>query len=220
MIEVTSLCKTYSSGQTAHAALRGVSFTVQPGEVVGVVGPSGSGKSTLMHILGLLDSPTHGQYRLSGDDVSSLSADMRAERRNQMIGFVFQQFFLLPKLTALQNVALPLEYRHTPEAEQRARAEAALQEVGLGACVDRLPQALSGGQQQRVAIARAFVGEPSLILSDEPTGALDSKTGQEVMDLLLSFNEEKHTTLLIITHDEKIARQCPRVIALSDGQVV
>jgi putative ABC transport system ATP-binding protein len=184
------------------------------------MGASGSGKSTLMNIIGLLDQPDSGHYYLNGPDVSSLDEDERAHRRNRSIGFVFQSFFLLPRMNALQNVSLPLQYRDMSESDISEHAQTALTKVGVGHLVQNRPNQLSGGQQQRVAIARALVGNPTLILADEPTGALDTKTGQEIMDLFIHLNREEATTIVIVTHDPRVSEQCQRVIRIVDGSIV
>lgn len=216
MIEVTNLKKTYAEGKRQEfQALKGVSLSVEAGEWVAIIGPSGSGKSTLMHILGLLDHATSGRYHLLGRDVSTLSIRDQAKLRNEWIGFVFQQFLLLPRYSALENVALPLRYRHYTQKAALDKAQQQLCQVGLGDLVHHKPAELSGGQQQRVAIARALVGDPKLILADEPTGALDTKTGDMVMALL--HEVAKDVAVVMITHDERVADQCQRKIRLRDG---
>ncbi len=216
MIEVTNLKKTYAEGKRQEfQALKGVSLSVEAGEWVAIIGPSGSGKSTLMHILGLLDHATSGRYHLLGRDVSTLSIRDQAKLRNEWIGFVFQQFLLLPRYSALENVALPLRYRHYSQKAALDKAQQQLCQVGLGDLVHHKPTELSGGQQQRVAIARALVGNPKLILADEPTGALDTKTGDMVMALL--HEVAKDVAVVMITHDERVADQCQRKIRLRDG---
>ncbi|HWI50535.1 MAG TPA: ABC transporter ATP-binding protein [Symbiobacteriaceae bacterium] len=192
---------------------------VAEGEMVAIMGPSGSGKSTLMNMIGCLDRPTAGQYFLAGKEVGSIDDNQRADVRNQHIGFIFQTFNLLPKLTATQNVETPLIYRGYGMAKRRALAQAALERVGLGARGHHRPNQLSGGQQQRVAIARAIASHPSILLGDEPTGALDSRTGQEVLALFQELNEEGRTVVLV-THDERVAAHCKRVIRLQDGLIV
>lgn len=219
LIEVRELSKTYWMGSNAVAALRDVSLTIDAGEFVAVMGPSGSGKSTFMNIIGCLDQPTHGIYRLAGQTVSTLSAEQLAHIRNQRIGFVFQQFNLLPRTPADEQVELPLMYAGVSAAERHARALACLAEVGLSARSDHLPTQLSGGQQQRVAIARALVNHPDLILADEPTGALDSQTSVEVMDLLTHLNDQG-MTIVLVTHEHDIADYARRKIIFRDGQVV
>jgi putative ABC transport system ATP-binding protein len=205
-------------GTTVHA-LRGVTFAVAPGEFVTIVGPSGSGKSTLLHLLGALDRPTTGSIRFSGRDVAHLSDAELAALRNAEIGFVFQQFQLLARTSALANVALPLVYAGVPRAERRERARAALEAVGLGHRIDHRPAQLSGGEQQRVAIARALVTRPRLLLADEPTGNLDSVTGREIMVLLRALNAEQGVALIVITHDLAVAELAPRQLRIRDGVI-
>ena len=218
VIETQGLARTYHLGSTEVRALRGVDLRIAPGEFAALMGPSGSGKSTLMHLLGCLDTPTAGKYRLEGRDVSDLSHDERARLRNSRIGFVFQTFNLLPLLSALDNVALPLLYQgRIPDV--RKRATTALEQVGLADRVGHRPTELSGGERQRVAIARALVAEPALLLADEPTGNLDSKTGEEILRLL----EELHAsgrTLLLVTHDAGVAAHAGRIVQMQDGQIV
>lgn len=215
IIQVENLEKTYTLGQNDVHALRGVTFQVAAGEFVALTGPSGSGKSTLMHLLGCLDRPSDGRYLLQNRDVSRLSADEQAEVRNQHIGFVFQKFNLLPRITALENVMLPLLYRgRVKDAKQQATA--ALRTVGLADRAHHRPAEMSGGQQQRVAIARALVTDPAIILADEPTGNLDSRTGAEVLDLLLNLAANGRT-ILVVTHDPTVAGRAVRVLQMMDG---
>ena len=219
LIELRDVYKIYPMGAEAVHALDGVSLTIDRGEFVAIVGQSGSGKSTAMNIIGCLDVPTSGIYRLGGVDVSTMDDDHQAEIRNKMLGFIFQQYNLIPKLTVLENVELPLLYAGVPGQERRERAIRALERVGLAEKQKNLPSQLSGGQQQRVSIARALAGEPSVILADEPTGALDSRTGREVLAFLQKLNREGDTVVLI-THDNSIAVKAQRIIRLSDGKVI
>jgi putative ABC transport system ATP-binding protein len=219
LIVVEELHRHYVVGGEEVRALDGVSFTIRRGEFVAIVGQSGSGKSTLMNLLGCLDTPSAGTYRLNGADVENLTDDALADLRNREIGFVFQTFQLLPRATALANVELPLVYRGLSRRERRARAEAALASVGLTPRMHHRPNELSGGQRQRVAIARALVGEPSILLADEPTGNLDSATGEEIVRLFEELNQRGHT-IILVTHEPRLAARCPRAIRLSDGQVV
>jgi len=216
VIIAESLVKTYTLGGGVVRALDDVSFEIKAGEMVAIRGPSGSGKSTLMHIIGCLDTPDSGTYVLGGEDVSRLGKDRLAEIRNQNIGFVFQTFNLLPRMSALENVELPIHYAGRKDA--REHAEAALKIVGLGDRMEHEPNQLSGGQRQRVAIARAIVTSPKILLADEPTGALDSKTGEEILALFKSLNEQGRT-IIIVTHDAAIARHCKREIFLRDGKI-
>jgi putative ABC transport system ATP-binding protein len=222
VIAVRNLVKTYVVGEVQVRALRGVSLDVRRGEFLAVTGPSGSGKSTLMHILGCLDRPTSGSYVLEGQDVSRMSKDQLAEVRNKRIGFVFQGFNLLSRTTALDNVELPLLYRggRSRASERHRMATEALAAVGLGDRADHRPNQLSGGQQQRVAIARALITNPSILLADEPTGNLDSRTSVEVMGIFQRLNRERGITVLLITHEHDIAEYATRVIACRDGQIV
>ena len=219
LIEARGLFKTYTpGGQTVHA-LRDVSLDIEEGEFVAIMGASGSGKSTLMNILGCLDRPSEGHYRLAGEAVDGLAGDALAAIRNRRIGFVFQQFNLLPRTSALENVELPMVYAGVRAAERRARAQEALQRVGLGARGGHTPAELSGGQQQRVAIARALVNRPSLILADEPTGALDSQTSEDIMRLLAGLNAQGMTVVLV-THEHDIAAWARRCLVFRDGRLV
>jgi len=220
LIETRQLTKTYQLGETEVRALAGVSVDVAEGEFVAVMGPSGSGKSTFMNLVGCLDVPTSGQYRFNGEDVAGLSADALAGIRNRSIGFVFQQFNLLPRTSALANVELPLLYGGVPVVQRRERALRKLEQVGLAARADHHPAQLSGGQQQRVAIARALVNDPKLILADEPTGALDSMTSIEVMALLQQLNHDDRITIIVVTHEPDIAAFASRLLAFSDGRLV
>jgi putative ABC transport system ATP-binding protein len=218
LIELTGVSRVYRSGEHELYALRDVSLRVEPGEMAAIMGPSGSGKSTLMNVLGCLDRPTRGRYRLAGRDVADLSDDELAEVRNRFIGFVFQNYGLLPRLTAMENVELPLVYRGVPARLRRAAAREALERVGLGDRLHHLPGQLSGGQQQRVALARALVGRPRLLLADEPTGNLDSRSGEEVMALVQELNRDGMTVVLV-THDAEVAHHCWRIIHIRDGLV-
>jgi len=218
VIEARNITKTYKMGEFEVQALRDVSFTIERGEVVSIMGPSGSGKSTMMNTLGCLDRPTSGEYILDGESVADMNDDQLASVRNRKVGFVFQSFNLLSRLTAVGNVELPLRYAGLTEG-RRERAKAALESVGLGDRMTHRPYELSGGQQQRVAVARAIVNDPAMIMADEPTGNLDSKVGKEIMHLLLNLNKERGTTLIIVTHDPKIAEQTQRVIRLRDGEL-
>ncbi len=220
MIEIENVSKIYKLGDTEVRALDGVSLKIEKGEMVAIMGPSGSGKSTLMAILGCLDVPTSGAYRLDGLNVDSLTDNQLAEVRNRKIGFVFQQFNLLARTTALDNVMLPLTYGGVRGRQRREQTEEALQKVGLGDRVHHRPNELSGGQQQRVAIARALVNNPAILLADEPTGALDSKTGAEIIGLFQRLHREFGQTVIYVTHDPFIARHTERVIRLADGLMV
>ena len=219
LVELKNVYKIYHMGDTEIHALDGISLTIEKGEFVAIVGQSGSGKSTCMNIIGCLDVPTRGQYLLNGKDISNYSDDELAEVRNKMLGFIFQQYNLIPKLTVLENVELPLLYGGYSDREQRERAMASLKRVGLDKKAQNLPTQLSGGQQQRVSIARALAGNPSVILADEPTGALDSRTGREVMLFLQNLYKEGNT-IVLITHDNSIAAQAQRVIRITDGRIV
>lgn len=218
LIELKNIYKIYHMGDEEVRASDGVSLSIDRGEFVAIVGKSGSGKSTLMNIIGALDVPTEGEYILGGEDVSEMSDDQLAQIRNKMIGFIFQQYNLLPKLNLLENVELPLLYAGVPVQERKERALKSLAKVGLEEKWKNLPNQLSGGQQQRVSIARALAGDPSLILADEPTGALDSRTGREVLDFLKKLNEEGNT-IVMITHDSFIALEAKRVVRIHDGKI-
>lgn len=219
LITVNELTKHYYRGEVCSTVLKTISLTVFTGELVAIVGASGSGKSTLMNILGLLDSASSGQYWLNERDVTQFNDDEKAALRNQHLGFVFQQFNLLPRFSVRQNVALPLNYRSLAEGEIEERVHNVLVKVGMERFIDYSPLQLSGGQQQRVAIARALIASPKIILADEPTGALDSRTGAEIINLFLSLHAEGRT-ILMVTHDEHIASLCPRRIIMADGQII
>ena len=218
LIELKNIYKIYHMGDEEVRASDGVSLSIDRGEFVAIVGKSGSGKSTLMNIIGALDVPTEGEYILGGEDVSEMSDDQLAQIRNKMIGFIFQQYNLLPKLNLLENVELPLLYAGVSVQERKERALKSLAKVGLEEKWKNLPKQLSGGQQQRVSIARALAGDPSLILADEPTGALDSRTSREVLNFLRQLNEEGNT-IVMITHDNSIALEAKRVVRIKDGKI-
>ena len=219
VVDAQDLTKVFTMGDVEVHALRGLSIQIERGEVVSIMGPSGSGKSTLMNILGCLDRPTSGEYCLDGESVANLKDEQLAEIRSRKVGFVFQSFNLLPRSTALTNVELPLRYGPPNGRKRRELAKEALVDVGLGDRITHRPNELSGGQQQRVAIARALVNNPAIVMADEPTGNLDSKSGDEIMDLLLKLNHERGATLIIVTHDPEIAEQTQRVIHIRDGIV-
>jgi len=218
MINVDSVHKSFHLGETSVHALRGVTFRIEKGEFVSIMGPSGSGKSTLMNIIGCLDTPSEGTYFLNQRNVGQLDEEQLAGIRNKEIGFIFQQFHLLPRSTALENVALPLKYASVQRTEQLSRAEEVLNKVGLSDRLSHKPTELSGGEQQRVAIARALVNSPSILFADEPTGNLDSKTGSEVLEIFKELNE-KGQTIVVITHEHTIAKQSQRTITIKDGKI-
>ena len=220
LLSATGLTKTYRLGRVDVPALRGVDVAVERGEFIAITGPSGSGKSTLMHILGCLDTPTSGRYALDGEDVAGLRGKQLAQVRNRKVGFVFQTFNLMPRLTVEENVALPLKYRGgLPLAERRRRALAVLERLGLDDRVGHRPDELSGGQRQRVAIARALIGEPAILMADEPTGNLDSQAGANVLATFDELNRAGHT-LILVTHDPGVASRAQRIVHISDGKVV
>jgi putative ABC transport system ATP-binding protein len=221
LIELTDVRKVYSLGETTVTALDGVSLDIERGDYVALMGPSGSGKSTLMNTLGCLDRPTSGSYRLDGEEVVTMSRDERARLRNRKIGFVFQSFNLLARTSALENVELPLMYSGSLSAKQRhTKAKEMLGRVGLASRLDHHPGQLSGGQQQRVAIARALVNDPAILMADEPTGNLDTRTSQEVMELFAKLNEEDSITVILVTHDQDVGRNARRTMVLRDGLIV
>ena len=220
VVDARDLTKVYQMGDVEVHALRGLSMQIEPGEIVAIMGPSGSGKSTLMNMLGCLDSPTSGEYYLDGERVAGMVDDQLADIRNRKVGFVFQGFNLLLRSSALANVELPLRYSSTNGRSRRAMAKSALEVVGLGDRMNHRPNELSGGEQQRVAIARAIVNEPSILMADEPTGNLDTKSGDEIMELLLCLNHDQGTTLIVVTHDPEIAAHTGRVVNIRDGRVV
>jgi putative ABC transport system ATP-binding protein len=219
VVDAHDITKVFTMGEVQVHALRGLSLQIAPGEVVSIMGPSGSGKSTLMNILGCLDRPTAGEYYLDGESVADLNDDQLADIRNRKVGFVFQSFNLLPRATALTNVELPLRYARNGK-NRRQRTREALEAVGLADRMTHRSNELSGGQQQRVAIARAIVNEPSIVMADEPTGNLDTASGEAIMELLLNLNKDRGTTLIIVTHDPEIAALTRRVVHILDGKVV
>ena len=220
LIEFDGVCKYYQMGDTLVKAADHISMQINKGEFVAIVGQSGSGKSTCMNIIGCLDVPTYGTYRLNGRDVGKMNRNELAAIRNEMLGFIFQQYNLLPKLSLMENVEVPLVYAGVPRGERRRRAAAALEQVGLGDKFRNKPNQLSGGQQQRVSIARALVRNPAVSLADEPTGALDSQTSRVVMDLFHELHEKYHKTIVLITHNPELAEECQRVLTLRDGLIV
>ena len=221
LIEIRDVCKTYDLGEVKVEALKNANLTIEQGEYVALIGPSGSGKSTLMNTLGCLDRPTSGSYKLAGEEIATMSRDQRAVIRNQRIGFVFQNFNLLGRTSAIENVELPLLYtKGISSAERRRRAIEKLEMVGLANRLEHQPTQLSGGQQQRVAIARALVNSPSILLGDEPTGNLDSKTNREVIELFRDLNERSGITVLLVTHNLAVARNAKRMVVLRDGCIV
>jgi len=220
ILEAQNLIKIYKMGETELMALKGVSLTIDTGEYIAITGYSGSGKTTLMHLLGCLDIPTDGTYYIDGINVSHASRNELARIRNQKIGFVFQKFYLLPDLTALDNVALPRLYAGVSEVQARQEAAKLLERVNLGNRLDHYPYQLSGGQQQRVAIARALINNPVIIFADEPTGNLDTKTGEIILELFKQLNQEQNVTIILVTHEPHVASQTHRIIELIDGKIV
>jgi putative ABC transport system ATP-binding protein len=219
LVRLKDVKKTYLMGKVPVNALRGLDLEINDGEMVAIMGPSGSGKTTLLNVIGLLDSPSTGSYKLVGDEVAKLSDRRRSQLRNKRFGFVFQVYNLLPRLTAAENVMIPLIYGGVPRRERRPRAEAALEAVGLKDRMRHRPSELSGGEQQRVAIARALVNEPSVILADEPTGNLDSKSGAAIMDLIQQLHRDRKVTVVLVTHDPNVAARAERTVQLRDGEV-
>lgn len=219
VVSVAELRKEYAMGNDRVYALRGVDLTVEPGEFLAVMGPSGSGKSTFMHVVGLLDTPTAGTYRFEGAEVSHLSSDERADIRGRRLGFVFQAYNLLARTTALENVELPMVYAGVPEEERRRAAVAKLELVGIARLAQHHPNQMSGGQQQRVAIARSLVNDPGLILADEPTGALDTKSSEDIMRLFTRLNEEQGITIMLVTHEPDVAAYARRIVTFRDGLI-
>lgn len=220
VVDVRNLCKYYDGGSQHTIGLQDVSLTIDPGEFVAVMGPSGSGKSTFMHILGLLDEPSSGRYLFEGYDVADLSDDERADIRSRRLGFVFQSYNLLARASALENVELPMLYAGVPEGERRRRALEKMQTIGISEIASHLSNQMSGGQQQRVAIARSLVNDPALILADEPTGALDTKSSRDIMQLFARLNESQRMTILVVTHEPEVAAFAKRLISFRDGRVV
>jgi putative ABC transport system ATP-binding protein len=219
IVDARDLTKVYTMGEVEVHALRGLSVKIAPGEIVAIMGPSGSGKSTLMNIIGCLDRPTSGEYSLNGEPVANMDDDQLADIRNRGVGFIFQSFNLLPRSTALANVELPMRYSSLNGRDRKKVAKEALEAVGLGDRIHHRPNELSGGQMQRVAIARALVNNPSIVLADEPTGNLDTQSGEEIMTLLKNLNKDRGTTLIIVTHDPEIAQLTNRIISIRDGRI-
>ena len=220
VVRLENVVKTYSMGESEVHALRGISFQIEQGEFLSIMGPSGSGKSTCMNMIGCLDRPTSGIVEINGKETAKMTEKELAVLRNQTVGFVFQQYHLIPSMNVLENVMLPLKYAHVEKAERVERAEEALEAVGLGERIKHRPHELSGGQKQRVAIARAMITRPKILLADEPTGALDSITGKQVMELFNRINQEQGTTIIIVTHDPRIGESTKRCIRILDGQLV
>ena len=219
VVKLENVVKTYSMGESEVHALRGISFQIEQGEFLSIMGPSGSGKSTCMNMIGCLDRPTSGLVEINGEETAKMTEKELAVLRNQTVGFVFQQYHLIPSMNVLENVMLPLKYAHVEHSERVERAEEALEAVGLGERMKHRPHELSGGQKQRVAIARAMITQPKILLADEPTGALDSTTGKQVMELFRQINTEKGTTIIIVTHDPRIGESTKRCIRILDGQI-
>ena len=220
VVHLDNVVKTYSMGESEVHALRGISFQIEQGEFLSIMGPSGSGKSTCMNMIGCLDRPTSGIVEINGKETAKMTEKELAVLRNQTVGFVFQQYHLIPSMNVLENVMLPLKYAHVEHSERVERAEEALEAVGLGDRLKHRPHELSGGQKQRVAIARAMITQPKILLADEPTGALDSTTGKQVMELFKKINQEQGTTIIIVTHDPRIGESTKRCIRILDGQLV
>lgn len=219
LLQLKNITKTYQTGSSSFDALKNVNLSIKEGEYISITGPSGSGKSTLMHIIGLLDNPTSGEVLLEGKDISKFKEKQLAEIRNHTLGFVFQQFNLLPKTSSLENVMLPLLYSEIPLSKRTPMALEMLKKVNLENKVRNLPSQLSGGEQQRVAIARALVNNPKIILADEPTGNLDSKTGKEIVTLLHKLNREEKRTIILVTHDQELANEADRILVIKDGEI-
>lgn len=220
LIQLTNLTKTYKTGDVSVVAVNHINLTIESGALVAVMGESGCGKSTLLNLIGLLDTPDEGEYLLENQNVATLSDNELSIIRNQKIGFVFQSFCLLPKLTIIHNVALPLLYRGLSVAEAQTKAYAMLKKIGIAKLAERKPNELSGGQQQRAAIARALIGDPKVLLADEPTGALDSTTSQEIVDIFVKLQQEQQCTVIIITHSQNVGEQCHQIITMQDGKIV